>query len=195
VSVGIIGAGNIGQALAKQARVAGHDVVLANSRGPESLAAVVSELGDGVEAGTVADAAACDLVALAVPWPAIEDVAKSVDLTGKILIDTTNPIVFEPELQRFDTGGKSSGEAVAAMLPGARVVKAANTLFAAVLASDPAEGGGKRLIVVSGDDAEAKEAVVAFFDAAGFAVIDLGSLAEGGPAGKPFAAKNLILIA
>lgn len=194
MSVGIIGAGNIGQALAKQARVAGHEVVLVNSRGPETLTEVVDGLGDGVSAGRLAEAAACDLVALAVPWPAIEDVAKSVDLSGKILIDTTNPIVFEPELKRFDTGGKSSGEAVAAMFPGARVVKAANTLVAAVLASDPAEGGGKRLIVVSGDNAEAKEAVVAFFEAAGFAVIDLGTLADGGPAGKPFAAKNLILV-
>lgn len=197
MSVGIIGAGNIGQALAKQARSAGHEVTLANSRGPESLDAVVGALGAGVAAGTLAEAAACDFVALAVPWPAVQDVAKSVELNGKVLIDATNPLVMEPEVKLFDLGGKCSGEAVADMFPGARVVKAANTLFAAVLARDPAEAGGKRVLVISGDDAEAKEAVAGLFGAAGFATFDLGGLAAGGllqDPGKPFIGKNLLLL-
>jgi predicted dinucleotide-binding enzyme len=91
--------------------------------------------------------------------------------------------------------GATSSEVLAGLVPGARVVKAANTLGAAVLGSDPHEGGGRRVIVLSGDDADAKSAVTALFEDAGFAAIDLGGLVTGGAMqqfGGPLSGVNLI---
>jgi len=179
MTVGVIGAGNIGRAVATHALSAGHTVVISNSRGPASLAEVVTELGDGARAGSVAEASQQELVVLAVPWSKIGDATGGLDLAGRIVIDSTNPIVL-PDLHLADLGGRTSGEVVAEMLKGARLVKAANTLAAAVLAADPHQGGGRRVLVLSGDDLEAKGAVAAMFEAAGFATIDLGGLADGG---------------
>lgn len=197
MTIGIIGAGNIGKALASQAIRAGEQVVIANRRGPGSLADVVAELGDGARAGTVAEAAASDIVAIAVPWSAIPAAVAGLDWTGRIVIDTSNPFTG-PDFHLVDLDGRTSGEVVAGFVPGARLVKIANTLPAAVLASDPHEAGGQRAVVLSGDDADAKQAVAALFSAAGFATIDLGSLAGGGrlhdlPDG-PFAGLNLVRI-
>jgi predicted dinucleotide-binding enzyme len=89
-SVGIIGAGRLGQAMARTARRAGRDVVIANSRGPESLASVVSELGDGVSAGTPADAAAAGIVVIAVPWDRVPEAVQGLTWNGQIVIDATN---------------------------------------------------------------------------------------------------------
>jgi predicted dinucleotide-binding enzyme len=188
-SVGIIGAGRIGQAMARIARRAGRVVVIANSHGPQSLASVVKELGDGVSAGTVTDAAAADIVALAVMWP---DVPKAVDglaWEGRILIDPTND--FDPS----DLNGRTSSEVVADLVAPARVVKAGNTFAAAVLGSDPHEAGGQRVIFLSGDDSEAKSEVVRLFEDASFFTVDLGGLREGGrmqQLGGPLAGQNLI---
>jgi 8-hydroxy-5-deazaflavin:NADPH oxidoreductase len=174
MTIGIIGAGAIGQALARQARRAGHDAILANRRGPASLSGVTD-----ATPGTVQEAADADLVALAVPWTAIPDAAAGIDWTGRIVIDATNPITI-PGFQLVDLGPRTSSEVVAGLLPGARLVKAANTLGAAVLAADPQENGGRRVLTLAGDDAGAKAAVAAFFGAAGFATIDLGGLVAGG---------------
>src|SRR6476620_6068393 len=89
-SVGIIGAGRIGQAMAQIARRAGRPVVIANSRGPESLASVVQELGDGVSAGTAKEAAAADIVVLAVMWPDVPQAVGGLGWEGRIVIDPTN---------------------------------------------------------------------------------------------------------
>jgi len=198
MTVGIIGAGRIGQALAVQSLRAGRHVTIANSRGPESLVDVLEKLGPGVTAGTVAEAAASDIVAIAVPWRAIPDAVAGIDWTGRVVIDASNPIV-EPDFQVADLGGRTSGQIVAGLMPGARVVKVANTLTAAVLASDPHEAGGKRVLVLSGDDDDAKERVAALLDAAGFATVDLGGLIDGGRLqdvpGGPFPQLNLIEIA
>ena len=198
MTVGIIGAGRIGQALAVQSLRAGRHVTIANSRGPESLVDVLEKLGPGVTAGTVAEAAASDIVAIAVPWGAIPDAVAGIDWTGRVVIDASNPIV-EPDFQVADLGGRTSGQIVAGLMPGARVVKVANTLTAAVLASDPHEAGGKRVLVLSGDDDDAKERVAALLDAAGFATVDLGGLIDGGRLqdvpGGPFPQLNLIEIA
>jgi len=140
---------------------------------------VVAELGDGARAGSVAEASKQDLVVLSVPWTRIGDATAGIDLAGRIVIDATNPIVM-PDFQIADLGGRTSGQVVAEMLKGARVVKAANTLAAAVLAADPHRGDGRRVLVLSGDDVDAKRAVAALFEAAGFATIDLGGLADGG---------------
>ena len=190
-SVGIIGAGRLGQAMARTARRAGRDVVIANSRGPESLASVVSELGDGVSAGTAEQAAVAGIVVIAVPWGSVPEAVQGIDWKGKAVIDATN------DWAAGDLNGRTSSELVADLVAGARVVKAANTLGAEVLGSDPQEAGGRRVIFISGDDADAKAEVVTLFQDAGFAAIDLGDLAAGGAMQQihhPLAGVNLIRV-
>ena len=187
--VGIIGAGRIGQAMAQAALRAGRQVVIANSRGPESLTSLVQEMGEGVTAGTVNDAAAANIVVLAVMWPDVPQAVEGLEWEGRIVIDPTND--FDPS----DLDGRTSSEVVADLVAPARVVKAGNTLGAPILASDPHEAGGQRVIFLSGDDAEAKSSVVALFEDAGFFVVDLGGLREGGrmqQVGAPLAGHNLI---
>ena len=187
-TVGIIGAGHIGQALARTARRAGREVVIANSRGPESLAPVVADLGAGVSAGTVREAAAAGIVAIAVPWANVPAAVTALHWDGQTVIDATNA-------WNADLGGRTSSEIVADLVPGARLVKAANTLAANDLAADPHESGGRRVIFVSGDDAPAKATVVELFDAAGFFPIDLGDLVTGGrmqQLGGPLPSHNLV---
>jgi predicted dinucleotide-binding enzyme len=189
MDVGIIGAGRLGQAMARTALRAGRSVVIANSRGPESLASVVSALGEGVSAGTVTEAASAGIVVIAVPWGRVPEAVEGLDWSSQIVIDTTNDFAAD------DLRGRTSSELVADRVTGARVVKAANTLGADVLGSDPHEAGGRRVIFISGDDADAKAAVVALFQDAGFAVIDLGGLATGGAMQQihhPLAGVNLI---
>jgi 8-hydroxy-5-deazaflavin:NADPH oxidoreductase len=192
--IGIIGSGRLGQALAVTARRAGRPVVLANSRGPESLASVVDVLGAGVTAGTTRDAARCSMVALAVPWASVHDALAELSWSGEVVIDATNAVLI-PSLEPVPLGGLTSSEIVAQLVLGARVVKAANTLAADVLGVDPHEVGGRRVMFFSGDDAEAKRTVEELFDAAGFFPIDVGDLVSGGAlhqAGGPLARHNLV---
>jgi predicted dinucleotide-binding enzyme len=187
--LGIIGAGRIGHAMARTAQRAGRPVVIANSRGPDSLTAVVAELGDGVSAGTVEQAAAASIVVLAVPWSNVREAVKGIDWRGQIVIDATNDFAAD------DLNGRTSSEVVADLVAPARVVKSANTLVAALLASDPHEAGGERVLFLSGDDNDAKSEVVALLQEAGFAAIDLGGLSRGGSlqqVGGPLAGVNLI---
>jgi 8-hydroxy-5-deazaflavin:NADPH oxidoreductase len=188
-TVGIIGAGHIGQVMARIALRGGRRVVIANSHGPESLTSVVEELGEGVSAGTVKDAAAADIVVVAVMWPDVPKAVDGLEWEGRIVIDPTND--FDPS----DLDGRTSSEVVADLVAPARVVKAGNTFEAAVLGSDPHQAGGQRVIFVSGDDSQAKSEVAALFQDAGFFVIDLGGLHEGGQmqqVGGPLAGNNLI---
>ena len=187
--VGIIGAGRLGQAMARTALRADRSVVIANSRGPESLTSVVSALGKGVSAGTVDQAAAARIVIIAVPWDRVPDALQGLQWNDQIVIDATN------DWSADDLNGRTSSELVAGLVPGAPVVKAGNTLGADVLGSDPQEAGGRRVIFVSGDDADAKSAVASLFEDAGFAAIDLGNLATGGAMQQihhPLAGLNLI---
>jgi predicted dinucleotide-binding enzyme len=173
--VGIIGAGRLGQAMARTALRAGRRVVIANSRGPESLAPVVSALGDGVSAGTVEQAAAAPVVVLAVPWERVRGAVQGLELNGRIVIDATNDFAAT-DFEGGDLGARTSSELVAGLASGARVVKGANTFVAAVLGSDPHEAAGQRVIFISGDDVDAKSEVRRLFEDAGFFVIDLGDL-------------------
>jgi len=187
--VGIIGAGRLGQAMARTALRAGRPVVIANSRGPGSLTSVVSTLGQGVSAGTAGQAAAARIVVIAVPWDRVPGSLRGLEWNDQIVIDATN------DWSADDLNGRTSSELVAGLVPGAPVVKAGNTLGADVLGSDPQEAGGRRVIFVSGDDADAKSAAASLFEDAGFAAIDLGNLATGGAMQQihhPLAGLNLI---
>lgn len=179
MKIGIIGAGGIGLALAKQVIRAGHDVVISNSRGPQSLAEAILKLGNRATAGTRQEAAQADIVVLAVQWQQLS--AALADLpawNGKIVVDAMNPIIM-PAFRFAELGGRTSSEIVASLLPGARVVKTANTLTPELLGSDPVRGDTRRVLFVSGDDAAAKTTVSGILEAAGFATIDLGGLANG----------------
>jgi predicted dinucleotide-binding enzyme len=187
--IGIIGAGRLGQAMALTALRAERSVLIANSRGPESLTSVVSTLGKGVSAGTVEQAAVARIVVIAVPWDRVRDAVRGLNWNGQIVIDATN------DWGADDLNGRTSSELVAELVTGARVVKAGNTLAADVLGSDPQEAGGRRVIFVSGDETEAKSAVTSLFEDAGFAAIDLGDLATGGAMQQihhPLAGLNLV---
>ncbi len=188
-NVGIIGAGRIGKAMAQIASRASRPVVISNREGPRSLSAVVQELGEGVSAGTVKEAAAKDIVVLAVMWPDVPEAVEGLEWEGRILIDPTND--FDPS----DLNGRTSSEVVADLVAPARVVKAANIYGADLLASDPRQAGGQRVMFLSGDDADAKSEVDSLFADAGFYVIDLGGMREGGQMhqlGAPLAGHNLI---
>jgi len=180
MKIGTIGAGNIAQAFVRHAAKAGFDVVISSKSGPEALAALAATLGPGVRAGTVAEAVQADLVLLSVPWEAVAEILANVPAwRGQVLVDTTNAVSY-PDFQPLDLGEKTSTEIVAELAPGARVVKGFNAMGAAILALDPSEGAGKRVIFISGDDASAKAEVLQLLEAMGFAGIDLGRLATGG---------------
>lgn len=194
-TIGIIGAGNIGQAFAGHVAKAGYQAIISNSRGPESLTGLAATLGSGVKAGTVAEAAQAPIVLLALPWKHLsEGLSELPAWEGRVVIDATNFIVF-PEFKPADLGDKTSSEVVADYVPGARVVKAFNTLDSAILAADPQVAGGQRVIFLSGDDADAKADVKQLVKAMGFAPIDLGGLVAGGKLqqfGGPLVTQNLI---
>lgn len=194
-TVGIIGAGAIGRAMAKRLVVAGIDVVLSNSRGPESLGPVVDALGPRSRAGTRQEAASADIVFVSVNWSRLEDALDGIDWNGRILIDANNPVLL-PGYRLAELGGRNSSQVLTDLAPGARVVKAFNTLLAPVLASEPQQAGGRRIVFLSGDDREAKGVVAGLADRLGFAIIDLGSLEVGGNLqqfpGGPLPALNLV---
>ncbi|MDQ8046934.1 MAG: NAD(P)-binding domain-containing protein [Solirubrobacteraceae bacterium] len=163
LTVGTIGAGSVAQAIAAHAVRAGHRVILSNSRGPESLAGLVEELGPNASAGTVAEAARADLVILAVRWEQVPEAVAEVDWDGRVVVDTTNHM-----------DGEDSPERLAALLPGAHVVKAFNTLYARVTKLDPVRDGGRLIVFLAGDDGGAKATTAGFIDSLGFAPVDLG---------------------
>jgi 8-hydroxy-5-deazaflavin:NADPH oxidoreductase len=180
--IGTLGTGEVAQALAIHLLKAGHEVLLSNSRGPGSLTQLVSKLGKGARAVTMDEAAKAPMVVLAVPWPKVEAVlGKLPDWEGRILIDATNHFLL-PSMELADLKGRVSSEIVSELAPSAKVVKALNTLYASNLARDPKVGEGRRVIFVSGDDGGAKGEVGGLLKGLGFAVIDLGSLRDGGRA-------------
>jgi hypothetical protein len=187
MNIGILGAGNIGSNAARLFAAAGHSVRLANSRGPASLGKLVEDMGPHVIASTPEDAVAFgDLVLLAVPWPAKEEaIPEAGPYDGKIVVDAMNPYTEDFEIE--DLGDRTSSEIIATLVPGARLVKAFNTIYYRRLATEgkPKGSKGRLAIPVAGDDADAKAIVMGLIDEIGFDAVDSGSLAEGGRRQQP----------
>lgn len=178
-TIGIIGAGAIGSAFARALSRQGIELVIANSRGPHTLAALVEELGPTARAGTREEAASQDIVLVAVNWSKLPTALAGLpDFAGRIVLDANNSIEA-PSFNAVDLQGRTSSEVFAEWVPGARVVKAFNHLVARLLESDPAAEGGKRVLFFSGDDAEAKGQVAELIEQLGFCGIDLGTLSVG----------------
>jgi predicted dinucleotide-binding enzyme len=180
-TIGLIGAGHIGSQVARAAIASGYDVVISNSRGPETLTDLVSELGPRARAGTSEEAAAAgDLVVVAIPLKAIGDVPAE-PLEGKVVIDTNN---YYPRrdgnIAALDDDTLTSSELLQARLPGTKVVKAFNHIYAAQITTDstPPETRNRRALVIAGDDADAKAKVAELINGFGFDVVDAGPLAE-----------------
>lgn len=180
--IGLIGAGNIGSTLARLAVEHGHDVMISNSRGPETLGGLVSHLGERATAGTAAQAAGFgDVVVVTIPLKNYRRVPVA-ELANKIVIDTNN---YYPkrdgQIPELDSESTSTSELLAAHLPASRVVKAFNNIYYADLAAQgqPAGTAGRRALPIAGDDAEAKKVVAGLIEEFGFDVINAGGLAEG----------------
>lgn len=181
MKIGIIGSGNIGGNAAKLFARAGHEVVVSNSRGPETLKGLVEEIGGGARAVTVEEAADFGEVVLeAVPFGLYEELPAD-RLAGKIVVDASN---YYPDRDgKIDLHGLTSTEAVARHLSGSRVVKAFNTMYYVTLASEgrPDAPTGERLVLfVAGDDDGAKETVSGLIEDIGFAPFDTGRLEGSG---------------
>lgn len=187
MKIAILGAGRIGAVAARQFVAAGHEIAIANSRGPESLRGLVAELGPRAHAMNITEAARFgDLVLLAVPWHMEEALPGADVLRGKIVIDAMNP--YNPAGGFFELGGSTSSEIVLRRIPEARLVKAFNTIYYEHLATRgrkdvPMED--RHAIYIAGDDAAAKEIVAGLIREIGFAPVDTGSLREGGRLQQP----------
>jgi predicted dinucleotide-binding enzyme len=179
---GTIGAGTIGQALARHVVKAGYPVILSNSRGPQTLTEVVADIGPLASAGTVAQPAEADIVFLATYWSVVPDVLDALPhWNGRILVDTTNILeIAGGTAVPVDLGDQTGSEIVAAHAPGARVVKAFNTLYAKYIEPDPRHEAGRQVVFYAGDDRDAKATINAILDEFGFAPVDIGPLREGG---------------
>jgi predicted dinucleotide-binding enzyme len=182
MTFGTIGAGTIARALARHLITAGHPVILSNSRGPATLGDVIADLGPLATAGTVAQAAQADIVFLTVPFPEIPKALDGLPAWGdRILVDTTNVFTYADGVPAaLDLGDQTGSEVTAAHAPGARVIKAFNTLYAAYIEPNPRHDAGRQVVFYAGDDTEAKATFAALLDEIGFAPVDVGALREGG---------------
>lgn len=179
---GLIGSGNIGSAIARLAVAAGHDVVLSNRRGPDTLADLVAELGPRARAATPAEAAAAgDLVVVTVPLHAYKTVPVE-ELRGKVVIDTNN---YYPQrdgqIAGLDDESTTVSELLQAHLPESFVVKGFNNITNKHIEAlaRPSGDPERSVLVIAGDDADAKKTVTAFLDSIGWDALDAGPLAEG----------------
>ena len=179
---GFIGSGNIGSTVARLALGAGHDVVLSNSRGPETLSDLVAELGPHARAATPQDAAtSADVVVVTIPLRNYREVPADA-LRGKVVIDTMN---YYPgrdgQIPALDDESTTTSELLQAHLPDSYVVKAFNNIYYAHLAAlaRPAGAEDRSALAIAGDDEDAKATVSALLDDIGYDTLDLGPLSEG----------------
>lgn len=180
MKIGVIGAGFVGRAIGRLAVAAGHQVMLSNSRGPETLFSL--RFGIGCEVGTAAEAAAFgELVVVAVPLAAYRAIPVA-PLAGKVVIDTNN-YYWERDgrIEALDRGATTTSEMLAQHLPASRVVKAFNAITMRDLEQDGRTAGSpeRRALPLAGDDAAAKALVAGLVEAFGFDALDAGPLAEG----------------
>ena len=183
--IGVVGAGHIGGTAAKLFAKAGHQVAVSNSRGPSTLASLVSSIGPSAKATSVVEAVKFgEAVLLALPYRKMDALPSAESFAGKIVIDAMNP--YSAVGGVMDLGDSTSSEEVAKRMPAARLVKAFNTMGWNTLASGSRPVREERLVVfIAGDDAPAKAAVAKLIDEIGFASIDTGSLREGGRRQQP----------
>src|SRR6059058_3743278 len=181
-TIGIIGAGRIGSQIARLAVANGYKVVISNSRGPETLSALIAELGPKARAATAVEAAqAGDIVVVSVPLKNYRQVPIA-PLAGKIVIDTNN---YYPErdghIPELDNESTTTSELLQKHLPTSKVVKAFNHIYAAELTThgQPAGTKNRRALVIAGDDQGAKATVTHLLDQFGFDTVDAGPLREG----------------
>jgi predicted dinucleotide-binding enzyme len=189
MKIGFIGAGKVGKTIARHLINAGHQVVISNSRGPESLQGLVDELGPQAKAGTKDEAVHSDLVILCVNWRDAQEALKGIAWKGQILVDVTNAHIDSPPDISLDgvtrsrvalaKTGRTSSEIIAGWAPGARLVKSISNM-PMIWIDDFSESKPKTVLFTSGDDPEAKRVVIDLLSGAGFAPVDLGSLREGG---------------
>jgi len=179
-TIGLIGSGHIGGTVARLAVDAGHDVVLSNSRGPETLQDLVAELGPNARAGSTEEAAAADLVVLTIPLKNVASVPAET-LQDALVIDTSN---YYPQrdgqIEGLDSGSTTTSALVQSLLPGSTVVKAFNNINYRHLGSlqRPTGSAERSVLPIAGDDADAKARVSAFLDSVGYDAYDTGSLAD-----------------
>jgi predicted dinucleotide-binding enzyme len=181
-TIGLIGAGHIGSQLARLAVAQGYDIVVSNSRGAETLAPLVDELGSRARAATPSEAAtAGDIVVVTIPLKAIATVPVA-PLKGKIVIDTNN---YYPQrdghIPELDNESTTTAELLQRHLPESKVVKAFNHIYAQELTThgQPKGTPNRRALVIAGDDTAAKRTVAEMIDRFGFDVVDAGPLKEG----------------
>jgi predicted dinucleotide-binding enzyme len=185
--VGFMGAGTVTSTFGRHLITAGHTAVVSNSRGPETLAGFVADLGPKAVAGTKQQAADCDIVILTVNWVNVPEALKGINWRGRILIDATNAHMDpKPDISlagvtrsRAALKGRTSSELVAEMAVGARLVKSISNMPMAWI-QDFSPNKPRTVIFTSGDDAEAKQLVIELINSVGFVAIDLGTLATGG---------------
>jgi 8-hydroxy-5-deazaflavin:NADPH oxidoreductase len=189
MKIGIIGAGNIGANAARLFINAGHEIAISNSRGPETLRELVTELGSRAKAVSVEDAAKFgEVVFISIPFGKYKQLPADA-FNGKIVIDSNN---YYPQRDgnfiELEKGKTTSSELLSDYLQGARIIKGFNTIWVEHLKSQgnpnlpPRE---RRAIFIAGDDAEAKKVVASLIDEIGFAAVDTGSLREGGQRQQP----------
>lgn len=181
-TIGVIGAGHIGSQVARLAVASGYKIVISNSRGPETLAGIVAELGPNARAATVLEAAQSgDIIVVSVPEKNYRAIPVE-PLAGKIVIDTNN---YYPErdghIPELDNESTTTSELLQAHLPTAEVVKAFNHIYAAELTThgQPAGTKNRRALVIAGNDDGAKAVVTHLLDQFGFDTVDAGPLKEG----------------
>jgi 8-hydroxy-5-deazaflavin:NADPH oxidoreductase len=189
MKIGFLGAGKVTRTFGRHLITAGHTIVVSNSRGPETLADFVADLGPGAIAGTREQAAERDVVILATNWVNVPEALKGIDWRGRILIDATNAHMDpKPDISlagvtrsraALKLKGRTSSEIVAEMAVGARLVKSISNMPMAWI-QDFSPNKPRTVIFTSGDDTQAKQLVIELIDSTGLVAIDLGSLAVGG---------------
>lgn len=187
--IGFIGAGRVTQVMGRHLLNAGHTIAVCNSRGPETLADLIKEFGPGATAETKDQVVESDVVIISVRWVHAQNALQGVDWTGRILVDAMNAHAEEQGDLSVEgvtksravlaQTGSTSSELVAKWAPGARLVKSISNMPMDWI-EDFSAGKPRTVLFASGDDAKAKHLVMDMLDDAGFATIDLGSLATGG---------------